>query len=439
MSTIKLLMTGAIVLICLPQAWGVSKSAGVDTKDSAQEDTVHVVVFDFATVGKEDPRAGTPLSGSPEGMRLADSIRLKLRSREGYEVVDRFTTREFSGSLGIDTGRDKVADLMNKLAVNLAVYGSVQKRGRSVRAELGCIDLRIADEPGGWEKVFTDDTERHRAVIAKAVVEAITERSGWTPPQYGDETEPERFGNPLNTNGSFDAGCRGWDRPDNVGTFLIKGPKDRGMIFKAKTDLNRATWLEYRKKLRAGKADPNNPPEVPRDTSYGSVAALEGVHYRSEWIKATPGQRYWLTADKKGPGGAKVFVKGFKDTADEAQTLPENALRRMGMTPEQFAQLPRERQKTIIAAEARRYPEKYRRKNYRWYLNCAKSGDGWKHFAAPFPPRGGLPDNVRWLRIEIYSYWPPGEYFWDEVHLYKEPRRKTPPAEEKPRTPNTDG
>ncbi len=399
---------------------------------------VYVAVFDFATVGEEAPRAGAPLWKSPEGMRLADSVRLKLRRHKKYEVVDRFTTREFAGPLGIKTDTERISKLMQKLAVHVAVYGTVQKRGGDVRAELACVDLRNPDKPGGWEKVFTDDTERHRAVIAKAVVEAITGRDQWIAPQYGDEQEPENFGRPVNTNGSFDAGHRGWDRPDNVGTFLVEGPKDRGMILKAKTDLQRGPWLKYRKNLRAGTADPDNPPKVGRDTSYGSVAGLEGVHYRSEWIKATPGQRYWLTADKKGPGGAKVFVKGFGDAAADPDAVPESTLKRLGFTAKQFADLPRQKQKAIIAAEAEKFPEKFRRENYRWYLNCAESGNGWKHFAAPFPPRGGLPEKVKWLRIEIYSYWPPGEYFWDNVHLYKDPRQKETLPEEKPRTPNAD-
>jgi len=38
--------------------------------------------------------------------------------------------------------------------------------------------------------------------------------------------------------------------------------------------------------------------------------------------------------------------------------------------------------------------------------------------------------------VQIYSYWPPGEYLWDNVHVYADPRQKAPLPEVKPRTPN---
>ncbi len=60
----------------------------------------------------------------------------------------------------------------------------------------------------------------------------------------------------------------------------------------------------------------------------------------------------------------------------------------------------------------------------------------WHHYAAVCPPRGGMPDNVTWLQIQIYSYWPAGTYLWDNVHLYKDPNQKVPLTEQQPRTPD---
>ena len=62
---------------------------------------------------------------------------------------------------------------------------------------------------------------------------------------------------------------------------------------------------------------------------------------------------------------------------------------------------------------------RYVRECYRWYLSCAGAPGEWNHFAACFPPRGGLPADVDFLQIQIYSYWPPGEYLWDNVLLYE--------------------
>ena len=79
-------------------------------------------------------------------------------------------------------------------------------------------------------------------------------------------------------------------------------------------------------------------------------------------------------------------------------------------------------------------PRRYRREVYRWYLACRNFTDGWKHYAAPVPPRGGLPANVKYLRLHVYAYWPLGEYLFDNVHLYPDPRMAEPVPEEKART-----
>ena len=76
------------------------------------------------------------------------------------------------------------------------------------------------------------------------------------------------------------------------------------------------------------------------------------------------------------------------------------------------------------------------KRSFRWYLACRNEEDVWKHYAAPCPPRGGLPANVQWLQIQVYAYWPPGEFRFDNVSLYKDPAQKAPLPEEPMRTPN---
>ena len=66
--------------------------------------------------------------------------------------------------------------------------------------------------------------------------------------------------------------------------------------------------------------------------------------------------------------------------------------------------------------------------------NCKEAKGQWLHLSAPFPPRGGLPKNVKWLRVVVYAYWPPGDFVFDDVMLYKAPRQKAPQPEEKART-----
>jgi len=147
-----------------------------------------------------------------------------------------------------------------------------------------------------------------------------------------------------------------------------------------------------------------------------------------------------MVADFKGKtGGAmspKIFVKGFRKTEHALDGLPETSLAALGLTPKQFAQLPARKRKELVAEDARKNPMRYVRECYRWYLACRNEEGGWRHFAAPCPPRGGLPDYVEWLQIQVYAYWPPGTYCFDNVHLYADPNQKTPAPEERPRTPN---
>lgn len=394
----------------------------------------HVVVFDFACPER-----------AAYGAQLADSIRLRLRRHEEYEVIDRLTTAELAPAAGVSlkTPDAQVVKLLReRLGAHLAIYGDVQKLGRSVRVEVRCIDISGA-EPAAWTKAFSDETERARGVIASQVVEAIRGAPEWQPPEYGDEPEPKSFAKPLNVNGGFDAGHKGWARPDNVSTLLLADPRTgrKGKVLKIFTDLDRDAWLAYQRDLMLGKADPARPPKIPPPKGkYSSVGALEGVHYRSDWIEATPGGRYWLVADMMGRSAGmffpKIFVKGFADFSALADGLSDVSLNELGLTPEKFAELPKAKRDELIKADAKKNPQRYRREVYRWYLACRNKEGVWQHYAAPFPPRGRLPANVRWLRIEVYAYWPAGEYFFDDVHLYKDPRQKAPLPEVKPRTPH---
>ena len=384
-----------------------------------------MAVFDFATVGAGD-----------YGKQIADSVRLRMARHVQYEVLDGLTVAEASGPLAADADHDKVVELMTKrLGAHVAFYGTVARSGAAFNADVRCIDLRLPGEPTQWARTFSDATQRARGEIAKAITEALTGQLEWKPPQYGDEPEPKNFAAPLNVNGGFEEKLVGWERPDNVSTLVV-AQTGRGGVLRINTALARDPWLEYTRKLLLGQTSPDNPPEIAHDTSYGCVGALEGVHYKSLWIKADPGKRYWLTADCRGGGGAMIFVKGFRDYASVEDSLSESALARLKMTPEEFAALPEMQRKKLIRDDAKSNPEGYRRECYRWYLNCGSSRGEWTHFAAPMPPRGGLPRNVEWLQIQIYAYWPPGDYYFDNVNLYEDPVQTAPLPEEPARTPN---
>ncbi len=414
-------------ILCLAIA-GAAAAADKPQKTDKPEKARYkaaVIVFDFEC------------SEGELGFLLAESVRERLQNNHKGEfiVIDRISTKDMSPPVGIGSDPNAVAAFMrNKAGCNVAIFGTLKKAGDAFTAEVRCIDEANPKAEGGWKKTLRYAGERSRGEIAKQIVEAITGQPEWVPPQYGDEPEPKSFGKPLNPNGDFEQGRTFWDPPDNCAIFLEKA-EGHGNVIRIRTDLPNDPWVEYHRNIILGLADPTKPPTLPRDTSYGSVGGLEGVHYASGWIDATPGWRYWLTADTKFPGGGlKIFVKGFFDYSDKADALPERSLVRLKLTPQQFANLPREQQKKMIAEDAKAHPDLYRRECYRWYINCKGGPKEWSHNASPFPPRGGLPANVQWLQIQIYAYWPPGEYFLDNVNIYKNPDQKEPIAEEAART-----
>ena len=390
---------------------------------------VHVIVFDFSC------------KPAKLGQQLADSVRVRLRRHKEYEVLDRLTTAEVSKPLPETTDPKKVGALLkDKLGMHMAIYGSVSKSGANVTVRAAMVSLANPKKTTHWTKSFSDDTERARGELARKIVEAVRGSAEWKPPEYGDEAEPKTWpAKPINTNGSFEMGDRGWEPADNAVTFIEPGPAGRGKVLRIRTNVERDKWLEYKRKLMFGLTTPKNPPTLKPDTSYGSLAGLEGVHYKSDWIKADAGQRYWLIADMKGKTAGiffpKIFVKGFCSWGHRADGLSEHSLIELKMSAKDFAALPRDRQKQMIAADVEKHPKRYLRECFRWYLACRNEENVWKHYAAVCPPRGGLPDNVEWLQIQVYTYWPPGEFLFDDVHLYKDPRQTAPQKVEGARTP----
>ncbi|HET6428733.1 MAG TPA: hypothetical protein VFJ30_10010 [Phycisphaerae bacterium] len=403
------------------------------TLASAEAPKKYVVVFDFEC--KDSPALGR---------QLADSVRLRLRRHEGYDVLDKLSTAEMTpaGGVGPETADAKVAGLLkDPFAAQVAVMGRLEKAGEGFRVQVRCVDIS-SGKPVAWTKVFSDTTERARGLIAEQITQAVRGSAEWKPPEYGDEDEPKSFGKALNLSGDFESEA-GWQRPDNVSMRIVPDRRSGrgGNVLRLFTDLDREAWLKYQQDLRVGKADPSKPPEIGTVANkYATVAGLEGVHFRSQWIQAEPGKRYWLVADMKGKTAGiffpKIFVKGFADFSALADGLSDVSLNEMGISPDALAKMPAGERTKLIAADAKAHPDRYRREVYRWYLACRNEENVWKHYAAPFPPRGGLPKIVQWLRIEVYAYWPPGEFLFDDVHLYADPRQKAPLPEVKARTPS---
>ncbi|NLF31690.1 MAG: hypothetical protein GX591_12480 [Planctomycetes bacterium] len=431
-----------IILVTVHLAAVLAGGADTAAPTRAAPPRAIVAVFDFAC----------PADGDL-GADLARRLRRRLTERaEGTEVIDSLTMQSLTQRLAVTaaTDADRIRSWLDEpIAATTAVWGDVAADGEAIRLEVLVLDASGAF----WRRTFTDSTARARPVVVRQAAEAILDRPAWVPPQVGDEARPDprTLGKPLNPNGSFDAGRPhpdGWDPMDGAATRLIDCD-GRGQVLRINTHLDRDAWRAWRHALDRGEADAADPPAIgPAASPYRNVAGLEGVHVAGDWIEARPGSRYWLTADAQGPADAghfpRIFVKGYADTPADA--LGAAALHELGLTAETFAALEEPRRRELIAADARLHPERHRREVYRWYLACRPEAGAdpaaWRRHDGPFPPRGGLPANVRYLRLEVYASWPPGVYLFDNVHLYRMDSAPTAPASGTPSSPcpaTTDG
>jgi len=376
---------------------------------------VQLAIFDFS-------------SASQDGCDLADAVRMKLsRVEDSWKVIDTQSMRELNiPTPKIDASSEELATLLKEhVGVEVCVFGSLTRQGEKYVADVRIFDSRDKN-PQIRKYTFTDNTQRWRGVIAQKIVEVFTGKIAPLPPQYGDEPFPpaDKLGAPINANSSFDAEkFAGWESPDNVACFIVSNPAG-GKMLRIRTDLDRDEYLAYRKALLAGEASTESPPQIKSASDANSIAAQEGVHYKSDFIPANVNGIYWLCAScrfipAKGfsvSATPKVFVKGFKVIPAAFDGLPESSLKKLKMTPAEFSALSPEKRRELIATDARENPKKYLRECYRWHLNCPASL-AWKTYQGKFPPSGKLPADVQFLQIQIYSYWPAGEYFWDNVIL----------------------
>ncbi len=361
-----------LILACI---WVTTLAALLLADDLARVKPV-VVVPDFLS----------PADDHVTGKAFADSLRLKLR-RNGYTVIDRITTQAATGPLGPDATDARLTELLTRTQAELVLAGRVDTEGDVTTLTLAQLTLDADGLAVRGEQSFADDTQRAKAVIVTDVAEALLGEALWTPPQTGDEPLPDDLGTPINPNGDFES-ATGWQAVDNVASFIESAgdDSDHSQVLRLRTDLDRQRYLAYQADLATGQASANTPPAVPADATLNSLAAYEGAGLCSDWIAATPGKRYWLTADTLTPAATQVliFVNGYANQAD----------------PDEEADY---------------------RQVYQWKLVCPNRTGQWTSFAGVFPPDGGLPEDIDVLRIEILATWPAGEYRVDNVHLFLAP------------------
>lgn len=238
-----------------------------------------------------------------------------------------------------------------------------------------------------------------------------------TPPRYSvspvvrpsPTPTPIRIGPNLVKNGDFSISrddCdspANWELVDGLTTFY-DFEEGHGKLLRVDTavpkEQARERWLEI---IEHGPKAPPPPSKEPLKGIYASIGAYDGVRHDSDPIPAKKGAAYYLKVDLKCAGAPKVFVKGFGTVVKKRNVRqPDGSVKEVTVTEE--------------------------RQVFEWYLACRKSGSGWETFGdwISSPMR----QDVDYLVIGIYSYWPNGLYYWDNIEFYegKYPQPKPSPS-----------
>lgn len=215
----------------------------------------------------------------------------------------------------------------------------------------------------------------------------------------------------LIPNGDFETGKTtpdGWQTVDGLSSFWVKDadPK-RGHVLRFDTDVLQTQAYEWWKRIGEGALPKDAPVKLPTvEPKYDTLAGLDGVWFWSDPIPVEKGKAYWLTLDGKGPGQIEVWLHGYPEKPNSAFGLEAKALQ--GYLKKEAGQAPNVRgRKQEISA-------------YVWKgrLSLPLSNE-WKTYSRrekPFRPTALTP-SVKWIRVQLFPYWPPGIYDIDNVKL----------------------
>jgi hypothetical protein len=207
-------------------------------------------------------------------------------------------------------------------------------------------------------------------------------------PKTGDATPAglNRVKNP-----GFEEGDKApthWDRPDGLTSFWEPDPKRGGKCIRLCSSVHNDDFHRRLEEMKLADPPPPKPSRPFKPPGYDTVGGNDGVSYWSDWIDCKPGMRYAFSADVRSEGGTpKIFVKGYSEIPCE---IDDNG-----------------KAKKVLL----------RRVTYKIYLDCApgKGGD-WKTSTIAFCPTHERED-VKWLRVMLFAYWPPQHYWFDNVRL----------------------
>ena len=161
---------------------------------------------------------------------------------------------------------------------------------------------------------------------------------------------------------------QGWELPDGLGVQWTRAPDGAGMAIRMDTRIPEramnASWSQ---------AGLTNDWFIP-NAAGNAVAETYGLSYYSAPFAVVSGSTYRVSADVRGPAGAKIWVRGY------------------GM---------------FRGKMSRRYES---------VLNCYGSGDEWRTCTQEFNPTKQRPE-VTAMRVMLFAYHPAGVYWFRNVRV----------------------
>ncbi len=239
----------------------------------------------------------------------------------------------------------------------------------------------------------------------------------------------------LLRNGSFDDANATNDAPahwqavDNLVWHWTTDPAapQRGKVLRIDTDVQQRQAYDWWIR-RFVKNEPlaNAPAKLPtHEPRYDTIGGLDGGWYWSDFIPVKQGGAYKVLIDAKGPGGAQVFIRGYEKQVPLSFGDESPAVQELFRAP---------RGEPTHDANGR--PIRYRlRYTYTTWFALG-GGTEWKtytHRKPRHPNSREITENVRFIRIMIYPFWPAGEYWFDNVRVVEvepDPEQASPTADE---------
>ena len=251
-------------------------------------------------------------------------------------------------------------------------------------------------------------TNRHLLVA----ILLITASTAWTdePRPLENGADPKAAGNLL-PNGDFSTGKvtpASWQTVDGLSTFWVSDldPK-RGKVLKFDSDVLQSQAYQWWTRIAKGISPLSAPKKIPTTPpKYDTLAGLDGVWFWSDPIPIKKRKEYWLTLDAKG-AEILVWLVGYPEMPDTSFAADAGAVKQYFEKVAGTAPPNKRNRKAFIH-------------KYVWKGQLKAGGSQqWKTYSRrkkPFRPTKYTP-TVKFVRVLLYPYWPPGEYFVDNVKL----------------------